>query len=133
MAFIRPVGNSLYAIYDTFGVILINRLRLGFSHLREHKYRHNFADTVNPLCSCALGNGNTEHFFLCCRNNVSARAILMNEVNNISNTISSLNSNDIIRVILYGDKNFDFVTNFKIISATIKFIKTTKRFEGANF
>ena len=33
----------------------------------------------------------------------------------------------------YGDKNFDNVTNFKIITATIKFIKTTKGFEEALF
>ena len=50
LAFIRPVGNSMYGIYDPFGVKLINRLRLGFSHLREHKFRHHFADTVNSLC-----------------------------------------------------------------------------------
>ena len=57
----------------------------------------------------------------------------MNELNNISNAINSLNSTDFIRVILYGDKNFDNVTDFKIISATIKFIKTAKRFEEALF
>ena len=65
------------------------------------------------------------------QNNLSARTTLMNELNNISNAINSLNSTDLIRVILYGDKNFDNVTNFKIITATIKFIKTTKRFEEA--
>ena len=63
LAFIRPVGNSMYGIYDPFGVILINRLWLGFSHLREDKFRHNFVDTVNPLCSCTFGTENTEHFF----------------------------------------------------------------------
>ena len=63
LAFIRPAGNSMYGIYDPFGVKLINRLRLGFSHLREHKFRHNFADTMNPLCSCTLETENTEHFF----------------------------------------------------------------------
>ena len=42
LAFIRPVRNSVYGIYDPFGVKLINRLRLGFSHLREHKFRDNF-------------------------------------------------------------------------------------------
>ena len=118
LAFIRPVGNSMYGIYDPFGVKLINRLRLGFSHLREHKFRHNFADTVNPLCSCSLEAENTEHFFLRCQNNLSARTTLMNELNNISNAINSLNSTDLIRVILYGDKNFDNVTNFKIITET---------------
>ena len=55
----------------------------------------------------------------------------MNELN-ISNAINYLNSTDFIRVIFYGDKNFDF-TNFKIITATIKFIKATKRFEEALF
>ena len=57
----------------------------------------------------------------------------MNELNNISNAINSLNSIDFIRVILYGDKKFDNVTNFKIIITTIKFIKTMKRFEEALF
>ena len=59
LAFIRPVGNNMYGIYDPFVVKLINRLRLGFSHLRQHKFRHNFADTVNPLCSCTLETENT--------------------------------------------------------------------------
>ena len=37
LAFIRPVGNSMYGIHDPFEVKLINRLQLGFSHIREHK------------------------------------------------------------------------------------------------
>ena len=57
----------------------------------------------------------------------------MNELNNISNAINSSNSIDFIRGILDGDKNFDNVTNFKIITATIQFIKTTKHFEEALF
>ena len=38
-AFIRPVGNSMYGIYDPFGEKLINRLRLVFSDLQKHKFR----------------------------------------------------------------------------------------------
>ena len=86
---------------------------------------HNFADTANPLCSCTLKTENTEPFFLR-QNNLSARTTLMNQLNNISNAINSLNSTDFIREILYGDKGFDNVTNSKIITATIKFIKTMK-------
>ena len=33
------------------GICLITRLRLGLSHVREHKYKHGFQDTLNPLCS----------------------------------------------------------------------------------
>ena len=133
LAFIRPVGHKIYGIYDPFGVELIDRLRLGFSHLREHKFRHNFVDIVNPLCSCTLETEITERFFLCCQSNLSARLTFMNEVNNISNVINYLNSSDFIRLILYGDKNFDNVTNFKIITVTIKFIKISRRFEEALF
>ena len=131
LAFIRPVGNSMYGIYDPFGVKLFNRLRLDFRRLPEHKFRHNFADTANLLCSCTLETKNTEHFFLRCQNNVSPRLTLINKLSNISNVINSLNSTDFFRVIFYGDKNFDNVTNLKIITTTIKFIKTTKSFEEA--
>ena len=31
--------------------------------LREHKFRHNFADTLNPLCSCSFETEDTEHTF----------------------------------------------------------------------
>ena len=44
-ALITPAGNSIYNIHDPFGVRLIKKLCLGFSHLREHKFRQNFADT----------------------------------------------------------------------------------------
>ena len=39
-----------------------------FSYLLEHTFKHNFADTVNPLCSCTLETENTDHFFLHCQN-----------------------------------------------------------------
>ena len=46
--------NVWNGIYDPFGVRLLNRLCLGFINLKEHKFRHNFADTLNPLCQCFL-------------------------------------------------------------------------------
>ena len=49
LIFISPSEKNIYNIYDPHGSKLLNRLRLGFSHLREHKLQHNFADTVNPL------------------------------------------------------------------------------------
>ena len=59
--FIRTTGNSTYKIYDPLGIKLLTRLRLGFSHLSEHKFRHNFTDSLNPLYSCSLES--TLHFF----------------------------------------------------------------------
>ena len=61
--FIRPTGNSTYKIYDPLGIKVLTRLRLGCSHHSEHKFRHNFADSLNPLCSCSLETKSTLHFF----------------------------------------------------------------------
>ena len=36
--------RSLFSIHDPVGVKLLTRLRLQFSHLNEHKFRHNFKD-----------------------------------------------------------------------------------------
>ena len=54
LTFIRPSEKSIYNIYDPQGSKLLNRLRLGFTDFRERNFRHSFADTVNPLCLCAL-------------------------------------------------------------------------------
>ena len=64
LPFVRPIENSIYSIYDTLGIKLLHRLRLGFSHLREHKFTHNVADTMNPLCSCYLEIESTEYYTL---------------------------------------------------------------------
>ena len=64
----KTCRNSLCGSFDPFGVRLINRLRLGFSHLREHEFTQTFYDAVNPLCSCSLETENTKHFFLHCQN-----------------------------------------------------------------
>ena len=53
----------------------------------------------------------------------------MNDLNNINTAIASLNSNDLLRGILYGDESFNKETNYKILTASIKFIKDKKRFQ----
>ena len=39
-------------MYDPLSEKFLTRLRLKFSHLKEHKFRHGFADTINPMCAC---------------------------------------------------------------------------------
>ena len=58
--------NSLFSIYDPLGVKLLTRLRLQFSHLNEHKFRHGFEDTINTMCACGSKVETTEHFLLRC-------------------------------------------------------------------
>ena len=64
--FIRPKGNLVFDIYDTKGIKLLSRLRLHFSHLNEHKYRYNFNNRVDAMCTCGLEPGTTFHYLLYC-------------------------------------------------------------------
>ena len=67
-AFIRTKENGTYETYDPLGIKLLTRLRLAFSHFSEHKFRHNFPESLNPLCSCSLEIEYLLHFFLRCQN-----------------------------------------------------------------
>ena len=44
--------NSVFSIDDPLGVKLLTCLRLQFSNLNEHKFRHGFGDTINTMCAC---------------------------------------------------------------------------------
>ena len=48
--------NFNFNIHDTiyFNIKLVSHLRLSFSHLKDPKFRHNFNDTVDPMCTCGL-------------------------------------------------------------------------------
>ena len=72
--FIRPRESKVYNIDDTIVIKLISRLGLGFGQLREHKFKHDFQDTLNRRC----------HFF------DALRATLMNDLKNIDNELPSL-------------------------------------------
>ena len=96
LVFVRPLGNDTYGMYDPLGIRLLNKLRLCLTHFWENKFRHNFADTLDPLCSCSLETEDIEHYFLCCPNNLSFCTTLMNDLSNINTAIASLNSNDLL-------------------------------------
>ena len=122
-SFHKASWEYYYRIYEPLGIKLLHRLWLSFSHLGEHKFRHNFADTVNPLCSCSLEIESSEHHFLCCHKYVTFHTTLINELNSINSKFNTFEPDELVRIILYGDKNFDNHSHSKIITATINFIK----------
>ena len=46
--FIRLSGSTAFNCHNPKGVRLLTRLRLGLGHLREHKFKHSFQDSLNP-------------------------------------------------------------------------------------
>ena len=128
---IKPQSNSIYNVHDSVGIKLLTRLRLGFSHLNEHKFRHNFRDTLNPLCVCMTEPETTSHFLLRCCNFDNLRISLMNDLSYIDNSILSLTGNSLVNLLLFGSNKYNITTNTTILTKVIDYIINTKRFEGA--
>ena len=64
MSFIRPLESNVYNIFDPIGLKFLNSLRLGFSHLNEHRFQHNFQDCMHPLYFHSLEIEDTSHYLL---------------------------------------------------------------------
>ena len=107
------------------------QLRVGLSKLNFHKFNHNFKDTLNPLCPTNDGIEDTEHFLLLCPSfDIQQRDLLAEisqllqpfvQINNLSNIV-------LIKLLLYGDKDFSDSINKSILQLTINFIHKTGRF-----
>ena len=66
LQFIRPTLRRTFKYHNPIGIKLITRLRLGLSHLRDHKFKHNFLDCLNPICCCGQDIETTVHYLLHC-------------------------------------------------------------------
>ena len=122
----RPMPKPTFNIHNPLGLKLLTRLRLGLSHLNEHRFNHNFEDCINPLCSCSLEVESTTHFFLHCHNFVNIRNTLLNKLNSISCDISNCSDRSLTKLILYGNPKFSFQQNLDIINASIEYMINSK-------
>ena len=129
LCFVKPTCSSLFSIHHPAGVKLFVRLR----HLREHKFRHNFHDTLNTLFSCSIEPETTSHYLLRCHNFSCAYLALMNDLNLTDPTISQLNEAALANILLDGDSKKSTSENIKILQSTIKYINATKHFNESLF
>ena len=58
---LRQKANSIYSMHNPLAIIHLKRLGNGYSHPKEHYHRHNFQDSVNPMCNCGNGVETTVH------------------------------------------------------------------------
>ena len=93
-----------YFRYNSLGIKLLTRLRLGLSHLHEHKFRHCFRDTLNPLCECGKDIESTVHFFLHCTNFLIPRQTLFQKIRNIDDSSLSQSETQLTQTLLYSSQ-----------------------------
>ena len=101
--------------------------------MNEHKFRHNFQDCVNPLCSCSLEIEEIVHYLLHCHHFSQYRFDLINSLKSISDDFEFFSGNAKRDIILYCDSSFDTNKIKLILEAVIIHIKNTKKFSGSLF
>ena len=131
--FIRSSPNSVYNRDNPKGLKFVTRLRLGLSHLREHKFKYSFQDTINLLCSCGIDIESTEHFLLHCPKFVNERRILLSTIGNINYKLLENTDSNLTQTLLFGNTLFDITDNTNILNAIINFILLTIRFDEPLF
>ena len=129
LKFIRSSPNKIFQCHNPKGIKLVTRLRLGLSHLPEHKFKHSFQDTLNSLCSCGLDIETKSHYFLHCPLFHTERSTLLNNINEINSTIFNKSDLVVTRILLYGNKSFKDEVNLLILNATIDFVLSINRFD----
>ena len=126
--------NSLFSVDDPLGLKLLTFLRLVFCHLKEHKFRDGFKDTLNSLCFCGAKVETTVHFLSHCQLYSTQRSELFDNIGKLINSFLNVNKKPQALVLLYGLKrNNSENLNQNIINAVIKYLKSAASFESIIF
>ena len=98
---LKFTGHLLTVFFNnnTKGMKFITRLRLGLSHLWEHKFKHSFQDSLNPFCNCGLNIESSEHYLLHCPMYLTERRrTLLSTIENIDNNFLDLSGSFLIKL-----------------------------------
>ena len=105
-----------------------------FCHLKEHKFRDGFKDTLNSLCFCGAKVETTVYFLSHCQLYSTQRSELFDNIGKLINSFLNVNKKPQALVLLYGLKrNNSENLNQNIINAVIKYLKSAASFESIIF
>ena len=129
----RPLLNSISDICNPYDVKLFTRFRLDLSQLNEHKFKHGFNDTINPICICGADIESINYFFLHCPKYCEARQTLFGNIQSIDKMLLSQNESSLTHSLLYGEPKHNFNVNAFIFTSAIEVILSSGRFNGLLF
>ena len=124
MRFIRPSENPIFNCHNPSGIKLFTRLGLVLNHLRENKTRHNYQDTLNPICNCGENIETTTHYLLHCSNYLNERMTLLTNLQNVEENILDRNNSQLSEILIFSDSSFNDAKKTSILNFTIQYIFT---------
>ena len=132
LAIVRPIRNSTYKICDISGVKLLTKLRVQFSPLNEHRFKHAF-DCLSPVCFCGKDNENNKHFLLHCPLYDVLRRDLFDQLSDVPGldiaSINNIDDDTLCDRLLFGNPSLGTIENRVILDATISFLKNSGRLD----
>ena len=111
LKFIRPSPNRFYGCQNIMGIKLVTKLHLGLSHLREHRFKRSFQDTLNPLCNCGMDVESSTHFLLQCPSILTKDAPSWATLNRINPQISQTSLQLLTNTLLFRNSSDSDKTN----------------------
>ena len=108
-------------------MVLLTKIRVGFSDLRDHRYNYNF-NCDNPICSYGIEDETHVHYFLCYLHFSTKRTTPLSKISNIIDSdVTVFPMEHIYQILVNGSSVFNDASNKLIISETIQYIKLPGR------
>ena len=99
--------------------------------MSTNKFKHNFQDTLNPICNCGKDIETTS--LLHCPNYLHERKTLLKTLSCIVPNIFHFNKDQLTEILLYGKEDLENINNTSILDATMNYLTETKRFNEELF
>ena len=106
----RTKENSVFRVSRICSIKMITCLRLNFSHLNEHKFRHSFNHTINLMSNCGAATETATHYVL------------------VADFISELFRRSATNSCFVWFRKIALNVNKEIIRLTISYLKVSERF-----
>ena len=116
LKFKRSFSNSFYNYQNPMGNLYITRTQLGLSHLPEHKFKHSFQDSINPIYNCGNDVEYVIHFFLFFPLYSNENCTFLNSLHKIDHKILDRTDFSLTQTWLFANSSFTTKGNTKIIN-----------------
>ena len=101
-----------FAVHHNKVFKLLTLPRLNFSHFNEHKFRHGFRNTVDPMSKfLCLEIETALHFLLRCRLYSTIRRKLLDDISTAHSSLTNYPDEKLLNILLYGSEHFSVKTN----------------------
>ena len=85
------------------------------------------------MCKCGLETETTHQFLLLSGLYSTIRTELLDDISTVDSSLTNYPDEKLLNILLYGSEYFSVKTNQSILKSTIKFLKSSERFDDPLF